>query len=707
MFNTPTAIYSIEDGTCNYTNLNATFPSCPSCSPFSIARFKDTLYIVSYPTSGLFWMDLKNPGICTPVPNFPAEIVTNNLTCDKSGLLYGIGYGNNIFRFNPHTAQLDHLGAVPFYPSGDLTFLGNRLVIASFNGIYSVDPANPGVAEPVVDNNGYTFLGLVALPSTCSKNKLYGLGTQFGQTVSKLVGIDPDTRTFTGEVCDLPQNVFDAASLVEDGTTLGVSIDSVFLQSPCGTGVTGSTHIFAYSASLNPLSYTMDGSTTNTTGIFGSLTLGPHTVRISTQEGCSYDSTFTLTPGLSPNFAVQPVDPLACYKTDGVIDIQASTGTPPLLFSLNDGGVQTSPHFGPLDAGDYHLKVIDGGHCEKDLRLSLSYKTNSTFIDHITVNPTVCTAVNGSILITPVAEVMLSNVQVTLNDLPQSRFALTGLGEGLYKLSLVSSSTCRYDTTIGIIATRNTEPLIRAMVKDPLCAPDDGSISLSFEGPAGPYKTSLNNGPVVENGNYPHLTGAQYLLHTMDRDGCAWDTTLNLRPFDKEIIAVAVDSINPSCRELNSGSVSIQVDGPRPSYLLQLNDLYYTNGSTIRGLNDGPLTFRIINRDGCIVDSVKTALRLVLEPGCDSFFIPNAFTPNGDGANDLFRPMHSPFLTHYQLVIYNRWGQLVYSTQDNTKGWDGTRGGRPLPADSYAWMIQYENFERQKRSLRGVVLLIR
>jgi len=707
LFNTSTDIYVIEDGTCNYTNLNATFLSCPSCKPFSIARFKDTLYIATYPDFGLYWMDLRSPGICTPVPNAPLDIVQNNLTCDKNGLLYGIEPGNIIFRFNPHTAQLDHLGVVPFYPSGDLAFIGTRLLIASFSGIYSVDPDDPAVAEPIVGNNGYTFFGLVTVPSTCSKNKLYGLGTLNGQVTSQLVGIDPDTRTFTGEVCDLSQYVLDAASLVEDGTTLGVSIDSVFLQSPCGTATTGSAHIFANSASKNPLSYTLDGITTNTTGIFETLPLGSHTVHIATQEGCSKDSTFTLTPGLSANFDVRSADPFNCYKIDGVIDIQASTGTLPLLFSINNGMAQTSPHFGALDAGGYHIKVIDGGHCEKDLTLTLSYRTQVTFIDHVTVNPTVCTAISGNILITPAPEITLQTVRVLLNDQPQPQFSLTGLDAGFYKLGLVHSTTCRYDTIIQVGSIRNTEPIIQATVKDPTCVPDDGSISLSINGPTGTYKTSLDNGPVTADRSYPGLAGASYMLQTMDKDGCTWDTTVDLRPFNKDNLSIAVDSVNPNCRELNSGSVSIQVDGTRPSYLLKLNDIYYANGSIIQGLNEGPLSFLIVNRDGCIVDSIKTRLRLVMTPGCDSFFIPNAFTPNGDGNNDLFRPMHSPYLMNYQLVIYNRWGQMVYSTRDNTKGWDGTRNGQPLPAGSYAWMIQYENFEGQKRSLQGVVLLIR
>jgi gliding motility-associated-like protein len=94
-------------------------------------------------------------------------------------------------------------------------------------------------------------------------------------------------------------------------------------------------------------------------------------------------------------------------------------------------------------------------------------------------------------------------------------------------------------------------------------------------------------------------------------------------------------------------------------------------------------------------------------PGCDTFYMPGAFTPNGDGSNDVFRPIYSPYLTNYQLEIYDRWGQQVYADKDVHKGWNGAVNGHPQPAGSYVWMIRYENFENRLRSLKGVVLLVR
>jgi len=707
LFNTGSSVYTIEDGTCNYTDLNFTVPNCTGCNPFTIARFKDTLYIMTFPQIGLYWMDLKSGGVAQPLSYIPPVLLTNNLTCDKNGLLYYVGGSAVLSRFNPHTGHVEDLGTVPYPPAGDMTFYNDKLLIAATDGIYSLDINNPAGEELLVSSAGYTFYGLVTLPSSCNKNKLYGMGYLPGVYNSVLVGIDPDTRSFTGETCDLPNGVLDAASLVEDGTTYGVDIDSIFLQSPCENEQTGSAHIFAFSASKNPLSYTLDGLTTNTTGVFETLSLGSHTVHITTQEGCSKDSTFTLTPGLSPAFDLQSADPLSCYQLNGTIDIQASTGTPPLLFMLDNGAFQSNPHFGSLDKGDYTIRIIDGGHCEKDLTVTLSYQTRAILLDHVTVTPTVCTAASGSLVITPAASVDPQTIHILLNGLPQSGLSLPGLDVGSYQLSLVSSTTCRFDTTIRITAISNNEPAIQAFIKDPLCYPDDGSLNLSINGLYSPYKTSLNGSNPSDDLAYPGLAGGSYRLSTTDKYGCIWDTTLTVRLFNKDIVSITVDSVNPNCRIINSGSVHLQVEGSKQPYILLHNNITYPNGSTISGLDPGNLIFLIINSEGCVVDSITTSLQLQLTPECDSFYMPNAFTPNGDGNNDFLHPIHSPYLRNYLLVIYNRWGQLVYSSHDYIKGWDGTTNGQPLPAGTYVWTAQYENFERQKRSLRGVVVLIR
>ncbi len=88
-------------------------------------------------------------------------------------------------------------------------------------------------------------------------------------------------------------------------------------------------------------------------------------------------------------------------------------------------------------------------------------------------------------------------------------------------------------------------------------------------------------------------------------------------------------------------------------------------------------------------------------------YVPNAFTPNGDGLNDVFRPVPIgiKYITYFQ--IYNRFGQLLFSTTNPAHGWDGTINGKPQNPDVYVWIAEGVNYLNKKVSTKGTVMLIR
>jgi gliding motility-associated-like protein len=89
--------------------------------------------------------------------------------------------------------------------------------------------------------------------------------------------------------------------------------------------------------------------------------------------------------------------------------------------------------------------------------------------------------------------------------------------------------------------------------------------------------------------------------------------------------------------------------------------------------------------------------------------VPNAFTPNGDGKNDVFKIYGTPpeNITKYNFQIYNRWGQRIFSTTDITEGWDGREDGNYCPAGVYVWEIFYEDDKKTRITNKGTVMLIR
>jgi gliding motility-associated-like protein len=92
----------------------------------------------------------------------------------------------------------------------------------------------------------------------------------------------------------------------------------------------------------------------------------------------------------------------------------------------------------------------------------------------------------------------------------------------------------------------------------------------------------------------------------------------------------------------------------------------------------------------------------------DFVFFPNAFTPNGDGRNDIYKPFIGGRVTYYDFSIYNRYGQIVFKTNNPAKGWDGSfnRSNKPI-LGSFVWVCKYQFANQPLVEKKGMCTLIR
>ncbi|HRG94512.1 MAG TPA: gliding motility-associated C-terminal domain-containing protein, partial [Chitinophagaceae bacterium] len=88
-------------------------------------------------------------------------------------------------------------------------------------------------------------------------------------------------------------------------------------------------------------------------------------------------------------------------------------------------------------------------------------------------------------------------------------------------------------------------------------------------------------------------------------------------------------------------------------------------------------------------------------------FVPTAFTPNNDGRNDRLRPIGAGIGEIKDFSIYNRWGELVFSTRQNGIGWDGNKNGLPQPTGTYVWQVSATDYRGRPYFQKGIFTLIR
>jgi gliding motility-associated-like protein len=102
-------------------------------------------------------------------------------------------------------------------------------------------------------------------------------------------------------------------------------------------------------------------------------------------------------------------------------------------------------------------------------------------------------------------------------------------------------------------------------------------------------------------------------------------------------------------------------------------------------VNTTTYILRVFNSVGC--DDFDTITVTVNEPTV--IVVPNLFTPNGDGANDVWDLRTVPGIDDSKVTVFNRWGKEVYSSLKYDHTWDGTYEGNPLPEGTYVYIIEY------------------
>lgn len=198
--------------------------------------------------------------------------------------------------------------------------------------------------------------------------------------------------------------------------------------------------------------------------------------------------------------------------------------------------------------------------------------------------------------------------------------------------------------------------------------------------------------------------------------------------FDNDIVSCVLTS-NESCLDINtatSNNIKIKVKLPPPSGFLpkdtalcsyqrielgpktnSFNSYLWNDGSTsmnIKVKNPGLYWLEVTDRFHCIGrDSITIFPKNCIE----GIFVPNTFTPNHDGRNDLFMPFMYVDVKQFKFMVYDRWGRIVFETTTLNKGWDGTYKNIPYNTGVFIWQCIYQLEGEAPTSKRGTVLLLR
>jgi len=173
-------------------------------------------------------------------------------------------------------------------------------------------------------------------------------------------------------------------------------------------------------------------------------------------------------------------------------------------------------------------------------------------------------------------------------------------------------------------------------------------------------------------------------------NGCDSIRTLNLTVLSKPAPDLGPD------KELCRDDSLILNPGPFTSYLWQ-------DGSTreyFEVKQPGIYSVAVTNNCGTATDAITITERVCI------IYFPSAFTPDGNGRNDLFKILNAFNLQEYDLSVYNRWGQKLFHTKNVANGWDGTFNGQLQNTGVFIWICRFKKNNIENK-MKGTVVLIR
>ncbi len=188
----------------------------------------------------------------------------------------------------------------------------------------------------------------------------------------------------------------------------------------------------------------------------------------------------------------------------------------------------------------------------------------------------------------------------------------------------------------------------------------------------------------------------RYWVSVTSQNGCKASDTTHI----STLAPIPSDFLPHDTTICQFAKLTIQASHTYQNYLW--ND--QSTGPALTVSQPGLYQLEVTDSNQCVgSDSMRLATKECLE----GFFVPNAFTPNGDGRNDVFRPLLFGNITRYRFAIYNRWGEKVFETQTRGQGWDGKQNGAPVGNGAFVWYCQYQLDGQPERTKEGTVLLIR
>ncbi len=450
-----------------------------------------------------------------------------------------------------------------------------------------------------------------------------------------------------------------------------------------------------------PYQFSIDGGVTWQGSSTFNVAAGNYTITIRDANNCIITRPVTVTQPAVLTATSLNTNASCDGGNDGRITVNANGGNTNYIYSINGVNFQASNIFN-VSPGTYTISVKDNLGCSTTFNTTVGLTVNlflSPLTDHTICDgtSTQLNAVSNATIYSWSPGTGLSNTTIP-NPIANPSIATQ---------YIVTATLGRCTTTDTLIVNVNSAPIPNAGPDGDICYGQ----SYTLQGMGGVQYS---------------WTPAIYLNTTSGANPIATPTKTTTYTLS------VIDAIG--CRSLVTDDVKVVVSRPMRIYtfpfdttahagdqfqLLAVSDGISYTWSPAGGLSNPNIANPIVTV-GAVGDEITYQVVGVTDEGCKGegyvkirvyqgpeIYVPTGFTPNNDGKNDKFTPFPVGIKSYNYFRVFNRWGQLIFSTTRLNDGWDGKIAGREQPTGVYVWMIEGLSKDNKVITKKGTVTLIR
>lgn len=423
---------------------------------------------------------------------------------------------------------------------------------------------------------------------------------------------------------------------------------------------------------------------------------GNYTLTVTDNLGCTLSNNFTIVePNAALSIATFVKDVICNAGTTGGIDAVISGGTAPYTYLWSNGA--TTLNIDQVSAGPYSLTVTDAQGC-----IAFTGAVVNQPVQALTVVPAVVDAscygyADGQITLSisggtqPYYFNWGNQNEILLNNNSE---VLSGLATNDYFIRIRDKNGCIVEQTITV--GEPTPFLGTTIVSDVTCfGGNDGSIDLTISGSTPAYSIVWSDGQLTEDAI--NLTEGTYEYVVTDNQGCVLRNQVIVT--EPEELKISTQLYPVSCIDQTDASIFINTFGGTMPYTYNWSNGQITQN--IENLAPGNYSVTISDNNSCV--STFNFVIDISEQAC--LDIPNTITPNGDNYNDTWILENLDLYPYAQVKIFNKWGNLIFSSDGVYTPWEGTYNGEPLPSEVYYYIIELKNSLEDKYT--GTITIIR